>query len=48
MPVREVVEQAALAGLNLQVQGRGLVRSQEPAAGSQVRPGSQITVHCAR
>jgi cell division protein FtsI (penicillin-binding protein 3) len=48
MPVREVVEQVALAGLNLQVQGRGLVRSQEPAAGSQVQPGSQIIVHCAR
>jgi hypothetical protein len=30
MPVRQVVEQVALAGLNLQVEGRGLVRSQEP------------------
>ena len=48
MPVREVVEQAALAGLSLQVQGRGLVRSQEPAAGTQVHPGSPIIVHCAR
>jgi cell division protein FtsI (penicillin-binding protein 3) len=48
MPVREVVEQAALAGLNLQVQGRGLVRTQEPAPGSQVPSGSQIVVHCAR
>jgi cell division protein FtsI (penicillin-binding protein 3) len=48
MPVRQVVEQAALAGLSLQVEGRGLVRSQEPAAGSQVLPGSQIVVHCAR
>lgn len=48
MPVREVVEQAATAGLNLHVEGRGLVRSQEPAAGAQVVPGSQIVVHCAR
>jgi len=48
MPVRKVVEQAALAGLNLQVEGRGLVRTQEPAAGSQVAPGSQVVVHCAR
>ena len=48
MPVRQVVEQAALAGLNLQVTGRGLVRSQEPAAGSAVQPGTQIVVHCAR
>ena len=48
MPVRQVVEQAAIAGLTLQVEGRGLVRSQEPVAGSQVPPGSQIVVHCAR
>jgi len=48
LPVRKVVEQAALAGLNLQVEGRGLVRTQEPAAGSQVAPGSQVVVHCAR
>ena len=48
MPVRKVVEQVAIAGLNLQVEGRGLVRSQEPAAGSQVQPGSQILVRCAR
>jgi cell division protein FtsI (penicillin-binding protein 3) len=48
MPVRQVVEQVATAGLNLQVEGRGLVRSQEPAAGSQVPPGAQIVVHCAR
>jgi cell division protein FtsI (penicillin-binding protein 3) len=48
MPVRQVVEQVAIAGLNLQVEGRGLVRSQEPAAGSQVQPGSQVIVRCAR
>jgi len=48
MPVRQVVEQAALAGLNLQVEGRGLVRSQEPAAGSQVAAGALVVVHCAR
>ena len=48
LPVRQVVEQVAVAGLNLQVTGRGLVRSQEPAAGSAVHPGTQIVVHCAR
>jgi cell division protein FtsI (penicillin-binding protein 3) len=48
MPVREVVEQVAVAGLNLQVEGRGLVRSQEPAAGSAVQPGTKVVVHCAR
>jgi len=48
MPVRQVVEQVAIAGLNLQVEGRGLVRSQEPEAGAQVQPGSQVIVQCAR
>ncbi len=48
MPVRQVVEQVALAGLNLQVLGRGLVRSQEPAAGTPVMPGAEVVVRCAR
>jgi len=48
MPVRQVVEQVAVAGLELQVDGRGLVRSQQPPAGSQVKPGTQVVVHCAR
>jgi cell division protein FtsI (penicillin-binding protein 3) len=48
LPVRQVVEQAAMADLNLQVEGRGLVRSQKPEAGAEVQPGSQIVVHCAR
>ncbi len=48
MPIRQVVEQAALAGLNLQVQGRGIVRSQEPAPGTAVPPGARVLVHCAR
>jgi len=48
MPVRQVVERVAIAGLNLHIEGRGLVRSQEPEAGVQVSPGSQIVVHCAR
>ena len=48
MPVRQVVEQAAIAGLNLQVTGRGLVRSQEPAPGTPVPTGTQLIVHCAR
>jgi cell division protein FtsI (penicillin-binding protein 3) len=48
LPVRKVAEQAAMAGLNLQVEGRGLVRSQMPAAGSQVQAGSAVLVHCTR
>jgi cell division protein FtsI (penicillin-binding protein 3) len=48
MPMRQVVEQVAVAGLNLQVEGRGLVRSQQPEAGTQVQPGTSVVVHCAR
>ena len=48
MPVRQVVEQLAIAGLSPHVLGRGLVRSQEPAPGSAVQPGAQVIVHCAR
>jgi cell division protein FtsI (penicillin-binding protein 3) len=48
MPIRQAVIQAASAGFNLQVTGRGLVRSQEPAAGTPIAPGAQITVHCER
>ncbi|WP_317890551.1 penicillin-binding protein [Acidicapsa ligni] len=48
MPVRQVVEQVALAGLTLRVEGRGLVRTQTPAAGSLVSSGTQVVVHCAR
>jgi cell division protein FtsI (penicillin-binding protein 3) len=48
MPIRQVVGEAAAAGLTLQVEGRGLVRSQQPAAGTPVQPGSQVVVHCAR
>uniref|UniRef100_E6QKP1 Peptidoglycan glycosyltransferase n=1 Tax=mine drainage metagenome TaxID=410659 RepID=E6QKP1_9ZZZZ len=48
LPVRQVVEQVAQAGLTLHLEGRGLARSQEPAAGSVVAPGSKVTVHCSR
>jgi hypothetical protein len=48
MAVRQVVEQAPVAGLTLRVEGRGLVRTQTPVAGSLVQPGTQVIVHCAR
>ena len=48
MPLRQVVEQMAQIGLNPQVVGRGLVRSQQPAAGTEVSPGSKVIVHCSR
>ena len=48
MPVRQVVEAMAVAGLVPEITGRGLVRSQEPAAGTDVAAGSKVTVRCAR
>jgi cell division protein FtsI (penicillin-binding protein 3) len=48
MPVRKVIEAAALAGLEVQVMGSGTVREQAPAAGSMVGPGTRIVVRCSR
>jgi cell division protein FtsI (penicillin-binding protein 3) len=48
LPVRKVIETAALAGLEVQVMGSGTVREQAPAAGSMVGPGTRIVVRCSR
>jgi cell division protein FtsI (penicillin-binding protein 3) len=48
LPVRKVIEQAAAAGLEVQVTGNGTVREQAPAAGTMVAPGTQIVVRCGR
>jgi cell division protein FtsI (penicillin-binding protein 3) len=48
LPVRKVIEQAAAAGLEVQVSGNGTVREQAPAAGSMVAPGTRIVVRCGR
>jgi len=48
MPVRRVIETAALAGLEVQVMGSGTVREQAPAAGSMVGPGTRVVVRCSR
>ncbi len=48
MPVRKVIETAALAGLEVQVTGSGTVREQAPAAGTVVYPGTRIVVRCSR
>ena len=48
LPVRKVIEQAAAAGLPVQVSGSGTVREQAPAAGTLVAPGTQIVVRCGR
>ncbi len=48
LPVRKVIEQAAAAGLAVQITGNGSVREQAPAAGAMVAPGTQIVVRCGR
>jgi len=48
LPVRKVIEQAAAAGLEVQITGSGMVREQAPAAGTMVAPGTKIVVRCGR
>jgi cell division protein FtsI (penicillin-binding protein 3) len=48
LTVRKVIEQAAAAGLEVQVSGTGTVREQAPAPGTMVAPGTKIVVRCGR
>jgi cell division protein FtsI (penicillin-binding protein 3) len=48
MSMRQVIETAAGAGLEVQVAGSGTIRQQAPAAGSLVAPGTHIIVRGAR
>jgi cell division protein FtsI (penicillin-binding protein 3) len=48
LPVRRVIEAAAMAGLEVQITGSGTVREQAPAAGSVVGPNTRIVVRCSR
>jgi len=48
LPVRKVIEQAAAAGLEVEITGKGSVREQAPAAGTLVAPGTKIVVRCGR
>ena len=48
LPVRKVIELAAAAGLEVQINGNGTVREQAPAAGSLVPPGTKVVVRCGR
>jgi len=48
MSMRQVIETAAGAGLEVEVAGRGAIREQAPAAGSMVAPGTKIVVRGAR
>ncbi len=47
MSMRNAVVRAAQAGLVLHVDGRGIARTQEPAAGTRLDAGSTVTVHFA-
>jgi cell division protein FtsI (penicillin-binding protein 3) len=48
LPVRKVIEQAAAAGLEVEISGSGTVREQAPAPGTMVAPGTRIVVRCGR
>lgn len=48
LPVRKVIESAAMAGLEVQITGSGTVREQAPAAGSIIGPNTRIVVRCSR
>jgi cell division protein FtsI (penicillin-binding protein 3) len=48
LPVRKVIEQAAAAGLEVEITGNGTVRQQAPDAGTMVEPGTRIAVRCGR
>ena len=46
--VRNVIEKADLAGLQVEITGSGTVREQAPVPGTMVAPGTKIVVRCAR
>ncbi len=48
LPIRSVIEMTAAAGLQVQISGRGTVREQAPAPGTQVPTGTKIIVRCGR
>ncbi|HEX8712756.1 MAG TPA: penicillin-binding transpeptidase domain-containing protein [Terracidiphilus sp.] len=46
--VRQVIEKAAEAGLEVEIVGDGSVREQAPAPGTKVPPGTHVVVRCTR
>lgn len=46
LPVRNVIEQAAAAGLQVQIIGSGIARQQAPNPGAMVPSGTKIVVRC--
>jgi cell division protein FtsI (penicillin-binding protein 3) len=48
LPIREIIEQAGSAGLQVEITGDGIAREQAPAPGTMVPPGTKIVVRCQR
>lgn len=48
LSVREVIEQAGAAGLQVRIAGDGIAREQAPPSGTMVPVGTQIVVRCER
>lgn len=48
LSIRDVIERAGAAGLQVRITGDGIAREQAPAPGTMVPPGTQIVVHCQR
>ncbi|MGC1463896.1 MAG: penicillin-binding protein [Terracidiphilus sp.] len=48
LPVREVIEQATAAGLEVQIVGNGTARQQAPDPGTMVPPETKIVVRCGK
>jgi len=48
LTVRQAIEQAASAGLEVEIAGSGTCREQMPGEGAMVRPGTKIVVRCGR
>ena len=48
LPMREIIEQASSAGLEVEIAGNGIAREQAPAPGTMVLPGTKIVVRCER
>jgi hypothetical protein len=48
MTLRAVLEESAASGVQIEVLGNGLVRNQEPPAGSILAPGARVRVQFKR
>jgi len=48
LPLRQVIEQAGMAGLEVEIAGNGTAREQAPAPGTFVSPGTKVVVRCER